>query len=71
MALTRSLPHWLLLVFCLAGGMATAAESTTWGPERGVPVAIDAPDQNGQMQNVGSLTGSRGLLLFFNRSADW
>lgn len=72
MTVLQPLPPWpLLIAFCLSAGMAVAAESTTWGPDRGTPVTVEAPDQNGHMQTVDSLAGSRGLLLFFNRSADW
>jgi len=43
-----------------------------WGP----PLASDAPviaaaDHTGTPQTLGSLSGERGLLLVFSRSADW
>lgn len=33
--------------------------------------AINMLDQDGQAQTFESLKGENGLLLFFNRSADW
>ncbi len=55
--------------------MATAGASEyegAWGPLVGskMPV-IAAPDQHGALRQLGDLGGERGLLLFFNRSADW
>ncbi|MEM7097575.1 MAG: hypothetical protein AAF541_04885 [Pseudomonadota bacterium] len=43
-----------------------------WGPEVGsvLPV-LEAKDQAGENQNLQSLAGEQGLLLFLNRSADW
>lgn len=43
-----------------------------WGP----PLASDAPaiaatDHTGTQQTLSTLTGERGLLLVFSRSADW
>ena len=42
----------------------------------GLPVGSAAPqfelkDQSGRNQNFGSLTGPKGLVLVFFRSADW
>lgn len=42
------------------------------GPEVGTKVpAFQAVDQNGNIQNFGSLRGPKGLVLAFVRSADW
>jgi hypothetical protein len=42
------------------------------GPEIGQNIpAFSAVDQNGQVRNFDSLKGSKGLVLFFNRSVDW
>jgi hypothetical protein len=63
-----------LLVLALIAFTASplhAAESATWGPSNGTTVVVDAQDQNGVRQTVASLSGSKGLLIFFNRSADW
>ena len=61
----------LCLLLVLAGGGAHAAESSTWGPARGTEVTVRAADQSGQVQTLATLSGRRGLLIFFNRSADW
>ncbi len=42
------------------------------GPEPGARVPDFAlPDQSGQSRTLASLTGRKGLLLYFVRSADW
>ena len=42
------------------------------GPEVGQKIpAFSAVDQAGKLQNFDSLKGSKGLVLFFNRSVDW
>ncbi|MEO7145641.1 MAG: hypothetical protein ABI165_19265 [Bryobacteraceae bacterium] len=42
------------------------------GPEVGSKIpAIRAIDQNGREQDFHSLTGPKGLMLVFFRSADW
>ncbi len=44
----------------------------TWGPEVGSQIALlAAKDQNGDAQKLQDLTGSKGVLVFYNRSADW
>ncbi|MCR9277806.1 MAG: hypothetical protein NXH85_07495 [Pseudomonadaceae bacterium] len=49
-----------------------ASYAQAWGPAIGAPMPLlDAPDQNGDQRNLASLSGSHGLLLFLNRSADW
>jgi hypothetical protein len=43
-----------------------------WGPADGSTVQLlEAYDQDGELQTLDSLSGSQGLLLFLNRSADW
>ncbi len=43
-----------------------------WGPAVGTMLpGINAADHSGTVQNLASLTGNQGLLLFLNRSADW
>ena len=32
---------------------------------------LAASDQNGELQDIASLTGENGLLVLFNRSAVW
>lgn len=68
MAFTQQVAGVLLLVL---SGLALAAETTTWGPAVGSTVEISASDQSGRMQTVATLSGTNGLLIFFNRSADW
>ena len=46
--------------------------AASWGPSVGSTVPLmSASDQNGQIQNLDTLMGSRGLLFVFNRSVDW
>ena len=43
-----------------------------WGPAVGAQLPLlSALDQAGVPQDLRSLTGKQGLLLFMNRSADW
>ena len=45
---------------------------TKTGPEVGQKVpAFEASDQNGKLQTLATLRGSKGLVLLFVRSADW
>lgn len=68
----KPMKHVLLLALLLAMGNAgIAAESATWGPAHGIQVSIEAVDQDGANRTLRSLSGSKGLLIFFNRSADW
>lgn len=54
----------------LAAAAALAAIPT--GPDPGAMApAFEAPDQNGTSQTLKSLTGKKGLVLVFFRSADW
>lgn len=53
-----------------------AAEDTNWtppGPELGARFddALNAPDQTGKNRSLNDLTGARGVLIAFVRSADW
>lgn len=42
------------------------------GPQVGQPVPdFSLPDQQGRVQTLSSLKGPQGLVLVFNRSADW
>jgi len=42
------------------------------GPAVGEKIpAFSAPDQNGKMQDFGSIRGPNGAVIVFNRSADW
>ena len=50
----------------------TAPDVKTLGPQAGAKVPdFNLPDQHGQMHTLSSLMGPKGLILVFNRSADW
>jgi peroxiredoxin len=69
--LTRRLP--VLLLLCFFSPLSTAQEFN-WAPDYPVGATIpmlEAPDQNGNVQTLGSLSGEKGLVLVFNRSFDW
>ena len=56
----------------LAWAAALAAQTPKTGPEPGSRVpGFSLPDQNGQVQTLESIMGSKGALLVFFRSADW
>lgn len=60
----------LLSVFA----QTSSAQDFNWAPS--FPVGSDipmleAPDQNGEVQTLASLSGENGLVLVFNRSFDW
>lgn len=65
----------LIMTLCaLVAVPAIAAESyvDVWGPAVGSELPLlDAEDQSGAPQDLASLTGRQGLLLFLVRSADW
>ena len=50
------------------------AQEFVWAPDfpegSSIPV-LEAPDQNGNIQTLVTLTGEKGLILFFLRSVDW
>lgn len=51
---------------------AESQYAAAWGPSVGtVAPLLDADDQDGKPQNLGSLNGTNGLLFVFNRSVDW
>ena len=59
-----------LLAAFSAAGHADYADD--WGPVVGSTVPLlDAFDQEGERRTLDDLSGSQGLLLFLNRSADW
>lgn len=66
------LGRWLLLPLMALFGTANAEYADDWGPVQGAPVPVlEAYDQDGVLRSLDNLTGSQGLLLFLNRSADW
>ena len=51
---------------------APAPDVTKVGPQAGQRVPdFSLPDQHGQMRTLARLMGPKGLVLVFNRSADW
>jgi hypothetical protein len=53
-------------------GLAAAAASVPSGPAIGSVIpAFEAIDLNGHPRTLSTLTGPKGLLLVFFRSADW
>ena len=70
----------LVIVSTLVLAMAQSPPSTsstgvnpaTLGPAVGQPIpGFEAPDQDGRPRDFASLTGPKGLVLVFFRSADW
>jgi hypothetical protein len=55
----------------LAGSL-WAADKVPTGPETGTVVpAFSAVDQTGKVRTLADLTGPKGFMLVFFRSADW
>lgn len=55
-----------------AGQPAPATDTSKLGPQVGAVVpAFSGTDQFGQAQSLASLSGPKGLMLVFSRSADW
>lgn len=65
----------LLSVAALAGGAqppSPAVDISTLGPQVGATVPpFTGVDQFGKPQSLASLSGPKGLMLVFSRSADW
>ena len=60
------------LIFFSACAVISAQHAIKTGPEVGSTLpAFEAPDQNGQLQNLQTILGPKGALLVFYRSADW
>ena len=59
------------LVLC---SQFAAAQDFNWAPDfpvgSTIPV-LEAPDQNGDVQTLASLSGEKGIILMFSRSFDW
>ena len=71
-SISERLGRWLLLPVLALFGTANAEYADDWGPAKGTQVPVlEAYDQDGVLRSVDNLTGSQGLLLFLNRSADW
>jgi hypothetical protein len=65
----------LLSVAALTGGAQPpppAVDTSTLGPQVGTTVpSFSGTDQFGKTQSLASLSGPKGLMLVFSRSADW
>jgi hypothetical protein len=66
----------LLFVAAFAGfaqlSYADSEYAAAWGPSIGSTAPmLSALDQDGNQQNLESLSGANGLLFVFNRSVDW
>ena len=62
----------LLLLFIASANLH--AQEFNWAPDFAVGDNIpllEAPDQDGSVRTLKTLTGDKGLVLFFNRSFDW
>jgi len=64
---------WITVLAASMAAAAPAYDKLDRGPRVGqpLPVKLVAPDQDGKIRDLASLTGKRGLLLVFNRSVDW
>ena len=74
MPLTKARARLAAAAILALGGMTSAAIShaSSAGPEIGSKIpAFEAVDQFGETRNLGNLSGEKGLLLLFFRSADW
>jgi hypothetical protein len=51
---------------------APAVDTSTFGPQVGATVPpLSGVDQFGKVQSLATLSGPKGLMLVFSRSADW
>lgn len=73
--LPASLLAAVISVTTLVGGAtqpATAIDTSALGPQVGATVpGLSGTDQFGTPQTLASLSGPKGLMLVFSRSADW
>ncbi|MGE0446843.1 MAG: hypothetical protein AB7P99_16575 [Vicinamibacterales bacterium] len=54
------------------GAAQPAVDTSKLGPQVGATVpAFSGVDQFGRTQDLATLSGPKGLMLVFNRSADW
>ena len=61
-----------LLLGLLAGSAQASDYAQEWGPKVGTSMpALSAADQTGEVRSLTDLSGENGLLILFNRSADW
>ena len=65
---------WLSVAAAVGGTQpsAPAVDTSTVGPQVGTVVpSLSGTDQFGHAQSLASLSGPKGLMLVFSRSADW
>ena len=62
-----------LTLSLLVASMAFASDyAEEWGPAAGTPIPAGSfTSHNGETRTLLDLTGDKGLLILFNRSANW
>lgn len=62
-----------ILMFCMTISLSSYGHANKMGAAVGVPLPhnLSLSDQTGAVQNFDTLSGDKGLILFFVRSADW
>lgn len=70
---SATLAVWLALAAAgSAQQAAPAVDTSTLGPQVGATVPpLSGVDQFGKTQSLATLSGPKGLMLVFSRSADW
>jgi len=59
-------------VLLMLAGVVVAEEHVPTGPAVGAAIpTFEAVDLNGNRQTLSTLTGPKGMMLVFFRSADW
>lgn len=62
----------MLSTHALAQPAAPAVDTSRLGPQVGATVPpLSGVDQFGKTQSLATLSGPKGLMLVFSRSADW
>lgn len=62
------------LILMTTVSINVSAQDFNWAPDFPVGSTIpllEAPDQNGVVQTLDSMSGEKGLVIVFNRSFDW
>jgi len=73
-ALKRRCGSLLVLIAVVTSALAAAqqVDVNALGPQVGQKaLPFTLPDQNGRMQSLESVAGTKGTMLVFFRSADW
>lgn len=72
--MSQGIYSFFFALFLLAGNQLAAAQDFVWAPDfpegSTIPM-LQAADQDGSIQTLDSLSGEKGLMLFFSRSFDW